>query len=106
MKSNRIMDKRGEVSSLSVERAVGNQARFPPVQRTKKVASSRFGNFAKSTELSGALRPPIQEYCVSFSTPDADSASREETEFTEVIDRAGQFHESRTTGLHEPYNRG
>ena len=46
-KSRLIMDKRGEVAGLMVERAAETQSRPPPTQRTPKSTSWRFGNLEK-----------------------------------------------------------
>lgn len=56
-KLSRIVDKRGDVASLSVERAVGTQSRPPLFQRTSKSTSWMLGSFEKSKERSEASTP-------------------------------------------------
>ena len=67
-KSSRIVDKRGEVAGLRVERAIGIQSRLPPVQPTLKSTSSRFWSLEKSKDRSKASHPPTLGDSVSVNT--------------------------------------
>jgi len=56
-----IVDKRGEVASLSVERAVGIQSKPPLAHRTSKSTSWMLGNFEKSKDRSEVSMPSTIE---------------------------------------------
>ena len=54
---SQIVDKRGEVAALRVEKATGIQSKLPLLQRTPNRTVWRFGKFEKSKDPSVASWP-------------------------------------------------
>ena len=71
VKPSRMASKRGEVAGLRVERAVGIERRPPPLQRTPKRTSWRFGSLEKSKDRSKVSRPSMSEGSISVNTSHA-----------------------------------
>ena len=96
-------DKRGEVVGRMVERAIGIQGRPPPIQRTPRSTSWRFGNLEKLKDRSKFSCSSTPGGSISANSSDAGN-NLEGVILTMERSHVRQLHEGLAACLCEPHS--